>query len=463
MTDQAVDVLVVGGGPGGSAAAIEGARRGLDVLVVDKATFPRDKCCGDGLTTGALRRLDDLGLDPVTVPSWQPVGDVHLRAPSGRERSFPLPADGGAHRSPGHLPVANDVRRRRTRGRGAPPPRAADRGLFAAVARRSELDAALVELARGADATVAEGHELIALAASGDQPAGADRSTGGHPVTATVRAGERTMRIRARYVVAADGMWSPTRKLLGLDPGGYRGEWHAFRQYFTGVDGRAARDLIVWFEPDLLPGYAWSFPVAGGVANVGFGILREAGRSVQEMKRLWPDLLGRPHVAEALGPSARPEAPHRAWPIPARLGRLPVAYGRVLFVGDALAAADPMTGEGIGQALETGQAAMLAVADHLGDPEAVVERYRSGLARGMGRDHRLARRLSTVLSSRRGAELALSIAAATGWTRRNFARWLFEDYPRAVLLTPGRWGSRPFGTPGAFAHHGDLTAGTGRG
>jgi len=430
MTDQVVDVLVVGGGPGGSAAAIEGAGRGLDVLVVDKATFPRDKCCGDGLTTGALRRLEDLGLDPVTVPSWQPIGDVHLRAPSGRERSFPLPVEDG---------------------------------LFAAVARRSELDAALVELARRAGAAVAEGHELIALAAGGDHPADSGWSTRGHPVTATIRAGKRTMRIQARYVVAADGMWSPTRKLLGLDPGGYRGEWHAFRQYFSGVDGRAARDLMVWFEPELLPGYAWSFPVAGGVANVGFGMRREPGRSVQEMKRLWPELLGRPHIAEALGPSARPEAPHRAWPIPARLGRLPVADGRVLFVGDALAAADPMTGEGIGQALETGQAATLAVADHIADPEAVVERYRSGLARGMGRDHRLARRLSTVLSSRRGAELALSIAAATGWTRRNFVRWLFEDYPRAVLLTPGRWGSRPFGTPGAFAHHRDLTAGAGRG
>ena len=426
MTDQAVDVLIVGGGPGGAAAAIEGARRGLEVLVVDKATFPRDKCCGDGLTTGALRRLEELGLDPATVPSWQPISDVHLRSPSGRERRFPLPSG---------------------------------KGLFAAVARRSELDAALIDLARSAGAAVAEGHELRALRGATGPNGGSD---GDRPVVATVRNGDRSIDIRARYLLAADGMWSPTRKMLGLDPGDYRGDWHAFRQYFTDVDGRASRDLIVWFEPDLLPGYAWSFPVAGGVANVGFGILREPGRSVQNMKRLWTQLLARPHVVEALGPSARPEAPHRAWPIPARLGRLPVADGRVLFVGDALGAADPMTGEGIGQALETGQAGALAVAESLEDATAAVERYRSELDRGMVRDHDLAARLSGVLASRRGADAAIAIAGLTGWSRRNFARWLFEDYPRAALVTPRRWRRDLFSTPGAFTHRPNLTAGAGR-
>ena len=78
--------------------------------------------------------------------------------------------------------------------------------------------------------------------------------------------------VHARYAIAADGMWSPTRKALGLGVDGYRGEWHAFRQYFTDVGPRAARQLFVWFDPDLLPGYAWSFPLPDGGANVGFGI-----------------------------------------------------------------------------------------------------------------------------------------------------------------------------------------------
>ena len=275
------DVAIVGGGPAGAAAAIRLARAGRDVVLVDKATFPRDKICGDGLTTGALRLLDDLGLDPGSVPSWQPVEDVVVRSPSGREATFPLP-----------------------RGQG----------LYAAVARREELDAALLDVARGVGVRVFEGHACTGAA---DRP---DR------IVLTV---EGLGAVHARYAVAADGMWSPMRKHLGVATPGYLGEWHAFRQYLTDVGPRASRELFVWFEPDLLPGYAWSFPLPDGRANVGFGIQRSTvtrdGRvraggkvdRVQDMKDLWPQLLERPHIRAVLGPDARPESPHRAWPIPA--------------------------------------------------------------------------------------------------------------------------------------------------
>src|SRR5262249_33954033 len=118
------DVVVVGAGPAGAAASIQLARAGRDAVLVDKATFPRDKICGDGLTTGALRLLDELGLDPAAGPSWQPVEDVVVRSPKGHEATFPLP-----------------------RGQG----------LYAAVARRAELDAALVDVARAAGVPVLEG------------------------------------------------------------------------------------------------------------------------------------------------------------------------------------------------------------------------------------------------------------------------------------------------------------------
>ena len=422
MADLSADVLIVGGGPGGTAAAIEAARSGLDVLVVDKASFPRDKCCGDGLTTGALRHLDELGLEPSMVPSWRTIGDVYVRTPAGKQRLFPLPT-----------PQRSD----------------AGSGVFAAVARRRDLDSALVSLARSSGAEVFERHALSAIRQSQDK------------VEASVDGPAGKISIEANYVIAADGVWSPTRKLLGIETDGYRGDWHAFRQYFTNVTGRASQDLLVWFEPDLLPGYAWSFPVDDHTANVGFGILRKPGESVQVMKDLWPEILGRDHVVQALGPDAVAEERHSAWPIPASLGQLPFSKGRVLFVGDALAAADPMTGEGIGQAIETGRLASRCITDDAStnggrlngrgsSPEQVTAAYQAELEAGMLRDHRLAKALSSVLASDRGIEASVAIAGATNWTRANFARWLFEDYPRASLITPGRWHRRLMSSPGAF-------------
>ena len=125
-------------------------------------------------------------------------------------------------------------------------------------------------------------------------------------------------------MVAADGHWSPVRRMLREQAGEPTtpelGTWHAFRQYFTGVDDRR---LWVIFDADLLPGYAWVFPVAGGGANVGFGLLRggPAPTDGKSLARIWEGLADRPGVRRALGPHAQPEGRRQAWPIPADYSR----------------------------------------------------------------------------------------------------------------------------------------------
>lgn len=396
------DVVVIGAGPAGAAAAATLARAGREVLLADKATFPRDKCCGDGLTALALRQLDQLGLDPRRVASWLPIREAVIHAPGGRVAHLPLPAGPGLH---------------------------------AAVARRTDLDAAVVALAAQAGAFTATGHGLNAIAQ------GADR------VEVDL---DGLGRVAARFVIAADGMWSPTRRLLGLDRPGYRGDWHAFRQYLA-VDGPAASELHVLFEEDLLPGYFWAFPLPGGITNAGFGVPRGGRLPVGDMGGRWKELLARPRVRAVLGERVEPEAPVKALPIPARIGHLPLASGRVLFVGDAAAATDPMTGEGIGQALLSGvlaARALLGAGPH--QPHRVEATYRLAVHRELLADHRVAHGLSSLLGSRHAANLAIGAVDLTGWTRRNFARWLFEDYPRAVLATPRRWRPPVFTPSGAF-------------
>lgn len=258
--------------------------------------------------------------------------------------------------------------------------------------------------------------------------------------------------IDARYVIAADGMWSPVRKATGANDPGYLGEWHGFRQYASNVTGAAASELHVWFEPDLVPGYAWSFPLPGNRANIGFGVLRDGTRTGKEIKAIWPDLLQRPHIVEALGASFTMDDRHTAWPIPARVDQLPLTAGRVLFVGDAAAATDVMTGEGIGQALLTGRVAAEAIiAAGATRPDDAAALYEQEVHHHLVADHKMSLALGKVLAKEWGARGAIRVVEASGtWGRRNFARWMFEDEPRAIALTPSRWHRRFLKQPGAY-------------
>jgi geranylgeranyl reductase family protein len=397
------DVVVVGGGPAGSAAAIELARAGRSVVLVDKAVFPRDKCCGDGLTTLALRELEHLGFDRGSVGDWFEVDRAALRSPSGREVVVPLPGT----------------------------------GVYSAVAPRLQLDGALVQLARSNGVDVRDGHSFERIERDGD-----------HVTVVTDR-----LEIDTRYVVAADGMWSPVRRSLGLNEAGYLGEWHGFRQYARNVTGPAAHQQYVWFEPDLVPGYAWSFPLPGNRVNIGFGVLRDGSRKGQDMKQLWADLLTRPHIVDALGAGYELEDRHTAWPIPARVDEAVLADGRVLFTGDAAMATDVMTGEGIGQALLTGRlAAEAIVAAGALRPEFAADHYRTAVRHHLFADHRMSLALGSILTTPWGARGAIRVVGASGdWGKRNFARWMFEDEPRALVLTPSRWHRRFLARPGAYA------------
>ncbi|MCY4258381.1 MAG: geranylgeranyl reductase family protein [bacterium] len=395
------DAAVMGAGPAGCAAAITLARAGHKVIVMDKARFPRPKTCGDGLTTSALRLLESLGLDPAPIGSWMPAKEVHLRSPSGRQVHFVLPHSGGQ---------------------------------FAAVVPRMDLDHALLQRTKAAGAEVIEGAACQGVSEQGDH--------------IEIQLQENPS-VQASYLIAADGMWSPTRKFLGLNQNGYRGEWHAFCQYWDNVSPEASRSLWVWFEEEILPGYMWLFPLPNGRANIGFGVQRGGQVAIGDMGSLWQTLLDRDHIRSVIGHDATPDANHRAWPIPARIDKIALTGTRTMFTGDAAAATDPMSGEGIAQALITGIGAANAVVTG-GSAENVMDNYLNFVRRELFADHRMARRLGRIMHTRTGATAALRIAGLSDWTRRNFARWLFEDYPRSILTTPRRWSRNPFTTPGAF-------------
>ena len=395
-------VLVIGAGPAGTACAATLHRLGHHVTVVDKAIFPRDKCCGDGLTTNALRILEELEFDPARVPDWQTCSDVEMRSFSGRKIDLPLPSIGGQ---------------------------------FAAIAPRAQFDHALVEHCRDMGIAIHEGCAFESITH--------------HDANGISVRVENLGELTVDYVVAADGMWSPVRKSLGLSTQGYLGEWHAFRQYIGNVQGSANEKLHIWFEKDLLPGYAWSFPLPDNRVNFGFGVLRTSDRSTKYMNDLWRDLLTRPHIAAVLGEHFVPEDRHTAWPIPARIHDAVRSSGRVLFIGDAVCATDTLTGEGIGQALETGIAAGEAIHE-CNTAADVRDSYSRKIDSLLLADHRMSSVLSRLLTYPFVARMVLALVDSNNWTRKNFVRWMFEDEARAVVFTPRRWHRGFLARPGAY-------------
>lgn len=402
LQSVAKKVLIIGAGPSGTACALTLHRLGHNVTVVDKATFPRDKCCGDGLTTNALRILEDLDFSPNTVPDWKQTHKVIVQSPDGRTLDMDLPQG---------------------------------QGMFAAVAPRRQLDHALVNQCIQQGIAVHQGHSF--------------RSVVGNDANAISIDIEGLGIVEADYVIAADGMWSPVRKSLNLSTPGYLGEWHAFRQYLSDVEGPAAKNLYVWFDDDVLPGYIWSFPLPNNRVNFGFCMLRNEATTMQFMKKTWADLFERPHVRAALGNNFSPGDRHSAWPIPARIDNALRSTGRILFVGDAVCATDIMTGEGIAQALETGIAAAHAIA-YAHTPSEVRHHYSQALDTTLLADHRMSKFLGTLLSSPRTTRRVLALVNSTAWTKRYFVRWMFEDEPRAALFTPRRWHRRFLRRPGAY-------------
>ena len=309
------DVLVVGAGPAGAAAAAEAARSGADVVLADAATFPRDKTCGDGLTPRAMAELDHLGLGDWVRSRGRNRG---LRA-AGFGQELLLPWPGGA------LPDHG----------GAVP--------------RTELDARIRQVALDAGARPVEGARAV------------DVERGGDRVTAVVfrRPDDTTTTVRCRRLVVADGVRSPLGKVLGR-------EWHRDTAYGVAARGyvRSGRADDEWISShlelrgaagELLSGYGWVFPLgaAAGEVNVGVGTLATEKRPAEVRMRSLLEL-----YTDQRRDEWQIEGPVRA-PASALLpmgGAVSGVAGRNwALVGDAAGCVNPLNGEGIDYGLETGR------------------------------------------------------------------------------------------------------------
>jgi geranylgeranyl reductase family protein len=406
-TPTETDVLVVGAGPAGSAAAAWAARQGLDVVLADAAVFPRDKTCGDGLTPRAVAELQRLGLG-----DWLRAHTVNrgLRAHGfGQTLLLPWPGPGKS-------------------GTGLPD--------WGSAVARTELDDHLRTTAIKAGATAVDGARAVDVRRDGDRVAA---------VVFRAASGE-TYEIACRVLVVADGVRAPLGKVLGR-------EWH--RDTVYGVAGRSYVTSGMSDDPwisshlelrgesgEILSGYGWIFPLGNGEVNLGVGTLATAKRPANVALRPLMSFYADERREEfELGDELR--APTSAL-LPMGGAVSHVAGRNWALIGDAAGCVNPLNGEGIDYGLETGRVVAELIAEHGSDLDLAAV-WPALLRDHYGEAFSIARRLAGLVTVPRLLPALGPAGMRSDWLMTLALRWMGnlvtdEDRDRAARVW--RWAGR---------------------
>lgn len=400
------DVIVVGAGPGGSAAAYFLASAGAKVLVLEKKVFPRAKTCGDGLTPRAVKVLQELGLED-RMGSYKRVRGLRVLG-AGRRMEMDWPSVDGF---PG----------------------------FGLCRTRKELDNDIALRAASAGAEYLFGVEAVEPVFDDGRLAGVRwvrrAKDAGGGVTVVDRGEER-----AWFVVIADGASGTFARASGLkrDTGFPMGL--AIRTYYR--CDRDEDDLIEsWLDlrkGDVsLPGYGWIFPMGDGMVNIGVGLLTTYGRyrevKLDRLQRWYIDILP---TSYGIG--------HDSQVGPYQSGRLPMGasmrrpFGAgYLVIGDAAGFVNPFNGEGIAYALETAKIASGVLVDALRSGRDLAD-YHAALHDSYGAYYRIGRKFTKII----GKPAAFRALCQVGMRSQTLMEFVFQVLANLYQQKGGRTSDR---------------------
>ena len=401
------DLIIVGAGPAGAAAALYARRRGLRTLLLDRDRFPRDKICGDALSGKSVAVLQELGLlDKVRNLPGAAIGRIVFGSPE---------------RVNAHVGLQHYDYRDLLTGRVMP--------MEGFVIRRRIFDHFLFEEARRQADHCVEDFAVADLVVEDGQV----RGVRGRP-----KGNGKISEFRGHLVLGCDGFNSIVARKAGL----YRHEsrhWVvALRCYYENVKDLSDQ-IELHFVDAVRPGYFWIFPLENGCANVGIGMVHEyIKRRRVNLKSALQETIDDPGF-KARFAAARPLEQPVGWNLPVGSKRRPMHGPGLLLLGDAAGLIDPFTGEGIGNALYSARLAVETAAEarEAGDfSAAFLQRYADRLWDSLGNELRLSTRLQRLGQYRPLLNLVIRKAAGNPALSQLICGMIANARPKKELANP---------------------------